>query len=365
MQISFVLNFYLIIFVKISLLHHLDIPLIRQTSFHIAPGTENQIAVTPTTTHTTPSALNRFSPEQRDCYTDNEISLKYLPSSSGYRYGIGNCLFEASFETILEECKCYPGYNQGLVEDHNLGLKPCVGKSLECMNNILIRIGRFDKVDVDGRKMKCRSSCEDQSNAMYVTTSNFPNEKTFRYRESFCMMIPRLLDKCTGFKKRPLERSYPNVCSTLEPLRKINSTDYCPGNRWISDNDLLNCTESKCVIEDIVLDYARKNLVMFHVLIKDPYSQRYRRDEKIAYTTLIANLGGLLGLWLGFSWISGAEIVFHITRGVYNSLFNWIKDRKNTKTLNNHCSTSNTFELDPSTTDHTIRSFRQSDSSNL
>ena len=97
------------------------------------------------------------------------MSSAFITSTSGYRYGMGNCLFESSFENILEKCKCYPGYNQGLVEDHNLGLKPCVGASLSCMNNILNRIGRFDHVNVNGEMMKCRSSCEDQVNAMYET----------------------------------------------------------------------------------------------------------------------------------------------------------------------------------------------------
>ena len=328
------------------MLHHLDIPLIRQTSFHIAPGTENQIAVTPTVTHTTDSALNRFNPEERDCYKEDEISLKYLPRSNGYRYGIGNCLFESSFEHILEKCKCYPGYNHGLIENHNLNIKPCVGANLTCMNDILYRIGRYDRVNVNGIMMKCRSSCQDQSNAMYVTTSAFPNEKTFRYREAFCMMIPRLLEKCTGFKQRPLERSFPNICSTLEPLRKIKTNEYCYDNRWKPNNKLLNCTESNCAIEDVVLEYSRKNLVIFHVLIKDPYSQRYRRDEKIAITSFIANLGGLLGLWLGFSWISGAEILFHITRGLLSFLFK--KNVKGPIEANpcNNCSGSNTIEME-------------------
>ncbi len=30
-------------------------------------------------------AMERFSPEQRDCYSEDEISLKYLPKSHGYR----------------------------------------------------------------------------------------------------------------------------------------------------------------------------------------------------------------------------------------------------------------------------------------
>ena len=135
--------FFFPLCVQITLLHHLDIPLMRQDSFHIAPGTENQIAVTPIITHTTQAALNRFGFEERDCYTEDEIS-----PSSGYRYAIGNCLFESSFENVLEKCHCYPGYNQGLIADHNLDLKPCVGSNLTCMNNILYRIGQYDHVKV-------------------------------------------------------------------------------------------------------------------------------------------------------------------------------------------------------------------------
>ena len=53
--------------------------------------------------------MNRFTPEERDCYSEDEISLKYLPHSHGYRYEMSNCLFESAFENILKECKCCPG----------------------------------------------------------------------------------------------------------------------------------------------------------------------------------------------------------------------------------------------------------------
>ena len=53
--------------------------------------------------------MSRFTPEERDCYSEKEISLKYLPASHGYRYEMSNCLFESAFENILKECKCYPG----------------------------------------------------------------------------------------------------------------------------------------------------------------------------------------------------------------------------------------------------------------
>ena len=46
--------------------------------------------------------MERFSPEQRDCYSESEIELKYLPKDHGYRYEMSNCLFEATFEHILQ-----------------------------------------------------------------------------------------------------------------------------------------------------------------------------------------------------------------------------------------------------------------------
>ena len=80
-----------------------------QNIIHLAPGTENQIAVTPTLISTSKNAMERFTPEERDCYSEEEISLKYLPRDHGYRYEMSNCLFESAFENILRECKCVPG----------------------------------------------------------------------------------------------------------------------------------------------------------------------------------------------------------------------------------------------------------------
>ena len=44
---------------KLALVHHLDMPIMRQKGFHIAPGTENQIAVTPTLMTTSANAMSR------------------------------------------------------------------------------------------------------------------------------------------------------------------------------------------------------------------------------------------------------------------------------------------------------------------
>ena len=68
-----------------------------------------QIAVTPTLFSTTPEARDRFDPKDRGCYVEGELPLKYLPSKF-YRYEMSNCLFEAAYEQILDECKCMPRF---------------------------------------------------------------------------------------------------------------------------------------------------------------------------------------------------------------------------------------------------------------
>ena len=59
----------------------------------------------------------RFDPEERGCYFEGELTLKYLPSEL-YRYDISNCLFEATYEKVLEVCKCTPYFHWAGIADY-------------------------------------------------------------------------------------------------------------------------------------------------------------------------------------------------------------------------------------------------------
>ena len=52
------------------------------------------------------------------------------------------------------------------------------------------------------------------------------------------------------------------------------------------------------------------------MIMKDPYARRYLREVKTTTTKFIANSGCILGFCMGFSLISGAEVVFHIAAGL-------------------------------------------------
>ena len=116
----------------------------------------------------------------------------------------------------------------------------CRGETIKCMNNILNRMGgwrvviwssrylqyfsgEFDEVHVEGKtkRQKCRAACEDQINSMFITTSSYPNRETFQHQEEFCIVTKRLLNKCNSHKRPALDRKYPELCVSLQPLATL------------------------------------------------------------------------------------------------------------------------------------------------
>ena len=73
--------------------------------------------------------------------------------------------------------------------------KVCQGAQLTCSNDILNRMGEFNEVhDIVENKTKiCLTNCEDQINDLFVTTSTYPNKKTFVEREEYCLLVKKLV----------------------------------------------------------------------------------------------------------------------------------------------------------------------------
>ena len=64
-------------------------------------------------------------------------------------------------------------------------------------------------------------------------------------------------------------------------------------------------------LQEGIFRYAKENMALVNVYIKDPVVTRIKRDQKIPIIGFVANTGGLLGLCMGFSLISAFEIIFH------------------------------------------------------
>jgi len=72
----------------LSVLHNLDIPILKQTGVKITAGSMIDVAVTPTLVDTTSVAKRRFTPTSRQCYFQDEVCLRHFPESDSYRFGL-------------------------------------------------------------------------------------------------------------------------------------------------------------------------------------------------------------------------------------------------------------------------------------
>ena len=90
-----------------------------------------QIGVIPSKTYTTNYALKRFPPEVRECYMDEEIQLKYLKSSFGFRYSMKNCLYDIVIEYCVKNSSCF--FHIAKMDDFEVMLHYCYKLSLSTL----------------------------------------------------------------------------------------------------------------------------------------------------------------------------------------------------------------------------------------
>ncbi len=57
--------------------------------------------------------------------------------------------------------------------------------------------------------------------------------------------------------------------------------------------------------------YARENLALVNIYIKDPSVTQVKRDQRVPIIWFVANVGGILGLSMGCSLVTFFEIVHH------------------------------------------------------
>ena len=127
----------------------------------LAPGFEADVGMSITEITTTKSAIARFKPHQRDCYTHDEVNLVSLPLKKGYRMSMKNCLYDQALHATKDECGCKPPfYVLGALGD----LPTCTGTQLNCAYEI------FDDVHNSrhgGTAKDCRAPCNDQVRTLF------------------------------------------------------------------------------------------------------------------------------------------------------------------------------------------------------
>ena len=321
---------------KFALHHHTDKPMIQFSSQMISPGLETHIDLKPTLSYTTKNAISMLHPSERGCYSAKEANLSYLPYSKGYRYAMNNCLIDQIIGDILWKCGCKPSFYENFEGIENLTTEEqhfitCSGKHLDCAIermkstdsiknlteafniNITEALRIFEKqgsVPKPSASMECLPACEVQENFNQMSSALYPQKDNFFFQRRFCHVASHIWQVTCQDKNRKyfLDLQQAELCKTLEYFEDyFNENSSC--HNWPKDFLHTFQKPNGTLLREMVR-YGRKNLAVVRVMIQSPYVTKIKRDVAMTLTTYVANSGGLLGLCLGFSFISGIELIF-------------------------------------------------------
>ena len=296
---------------KIGLTDPRDKMIMRNKGIDVQPGELAEVGITPTITNTTEEAIVRFNPEDRNCYNDHELIPKFFPEANGYRYSLQNCLVQSMLDKVIAQCHCILYMNYLEVKMFYPTLDICSGrKELYCANQLLSRIGNqgMDKIiDSQGNERECLERCEYQQNDFAISHLKYPHIQTFKNHPDRCLVMEKIIRICAEpHKKLVFERYYKKDEVTCQELNEYYEArkENCDQHEEIEDDD----NEKMLKFH---YDYASENMAKVAIFLRNPHYTSIKRDVKMPTVEFISNTGGLLGLWLGLSFLSIFELFYH------------------------------------------------------
>ena len=111
--------------------------------------------------------------------------------------------------------------------------------------------------------------------------------------------MEKLKRSCAGDRRESLGDYKPALCPALDQVVARNES--C---------DAVRSSGRTAGLRRMVAAYARDIMAVLNVYIREPYVRKYETEVKYGGIAFIGNMGGLLGLFTGFSFISAFELVY-------------------------------------------------------
>ena len=164
--------------------------------------------------------------------------------------------------------------------------------------------------------LKCQQRCEHQTEVVTFSTASYPME-TFHETPNFCLTLQKLSNICQDpFRAKVLDNRRGGGVTCGEILRAKNGEQLCS----IDLQPNATKVEKSPNVTKFVISYAKSNLAVLRLYIKDPYYTLIKRDEQMSLISFIGSIGGLMGLCMGLSLVSLFEIFYHLINFFLNSL---------------------------------------------
>ncbi|XP_050069276.1 pickpocket protein 28 [Anopheles maculipalpis] len=138
--------------------------------------------------------------------------------------------------------------------------------------------------------------------------------------------LPKLYEDtkiCSRANARCYEQIRSSIAFTANDSLSCTCLPGCFEISYIPDVTTAELQVGQFGIRESLLDdvkdeqYAKKNLALIYVFVKDTYYRSFTKGELVGFTDFLSNVGGLLGLFLGFSIISLIEVIYFVTLRPY------------------------------------------------
>ena len=233
---------------------------------------------------------------------------------------MGNCLYESALEEILSNCSCIPSFAFIKLEDVSRDIKVCRGNALDCAIKKFDNSGNEDwglnkAMNTENKTMTCLERCEIQDQNFISTESDYPDWQTFTARKDFCLILKKVIKVCEDpIRKIALENRYEHYHEfyiTCNQMQSNEISEICNGTNTLPDVLKLEKSPYKKKLVDFIYKYTSNNIAILKVFFRDPYYTLINKDQQMTLISFIANTGGLLGLFMGLSFVSLFEMLYH------------------------------------------------------
>ena len=161
---------------------------------------------------------------------------------------------------------------------------------------------------------KCLPACRTQENTNIFSEAQFPPIREFMNQKQFCLTASHLHQVTCASPERKyfLTIHYPDLCEIVDAFGQVfGNESNCHG--W-PESFFRGGNRPNKTLEDEITNYAKDNLIFVTYFIQSPFLTVIKRDAEMSFTNFVSNTGGLLGLYLGFSFVSLFEIIFWICK---------------------------------------------------
>ncbi len=180
---------------------------------------------------------------------------------------------------------------------------------MTCSNAWIRRLGNNglrEATDIYNKSMTCLPSCEYQSITTSISSVAYPYAPNFHETKHFCLVLFKLAQICQNPQRAHLKKKCfdKNEITCKEILNAYQVNKLCTEDR----HPIWKAVKNNPRVKNFVFKYAAENFAVLRVLICKPYFTLIMQDEEFSYINYIGNVGGLLGLSMGLSFISFFEV---------------------------------------------------------